>query len=362
MVLVFRHADGAWVQEAVLESPGGETGTGFGGTLAMTGDLLVVGATQTDSAAGAAYVYENGADGWTMTAELTSDGGPGAWFGAEALVVGDHILVAAGSPFRQAAGTVTTFARQDGEWAATGTFMAFDGGVGDMFGASMASDGNTLWIGAGGLDSRRGAIYEFAADANGDWTSVSKITVPDPQPGDGLGRVVAHGGDILVSGMPGDDYGAGTALIFERDGEGWTSERVPSWRQIAEFDPVVGGQLDCSEGAGIRVRVQRRGSGRVPSGQRPGRRSAAPASTTSGGGPIRRPERDYALVGRMDGTSFVDVTDPANPVVVGNLPKTRRGSGDLLARHEGVWRPRVRGMRTTRRNARHAGLRPNPVA
>ena len=31
--------------------------------------------------------------------------------------------------------------------------------------------------------------------------------------------------------------------------------------------------------------------------------------------------RDYAIVGRTDGTSFVDVTDPPNPVVVGNLPK-----------------------------------------
>ena len=320
MVLVFRHADGAWVQEAVLESPGGETGTGYGGTLAMTGDLLVVGATQTDSAAGAAYVYENGADGWTMTAELTSDGGPGAWFGAEALVVGDHILVAAGSPFRQAAGTVTTFARQDGEWAATVTFMAFDGGVGDMFGASMASDGNTLWIGAGGLDSRRGAIYEFAADANGDWTSVSKITVPDPQPGDGLGRVVAHGGDVLVSGMPGDDYGAGTAMIFERDGDGWSSA-APIFTPIAEFDRVVGGQLDCSEGeASVFGCNDVDLVAYLPVSALGGERGTRLNDIWGWTDP--ETERDYALVGRMDGTSFVDVTDPANPVVVGNLPKT----------------------------------------
>ncbi len=33
-------------------------------------------------------------------------------------------------------------------------------------------------------------------------------------------------------------------------------------------------------------------------------------------------EKEYALVGRTDGTSFVDVTDPHNPVYVGQLPMT----------------------------------------
>ena len=31
--------------------------------------------------------------------------------------------------------------------------------------------------------------------------------------------------------------------------------------------------------------------------------------------------REYALVGRNDGTSFVDITDPVNPVLIGDLPK-----------------------------------------
>ena len=33
--------------------------------------------------------------------------------------------------------------------------------------------------------------------------------------------------------------------------------------------------------------------------------------------------KEYALLGRMDGTSFVDVSDPANPLYLGDLPKTR---------------------------------------
>ena len=33
-------------------------------------------------------------------------------------------------------------------------------------------------------------------------------------------------------------------------------------------------------------------------------------------------DREYALVGRNDGMAFVDISDPANPVVKGNLPLT----------------------------------------
>ena len=320
-VLIFRHADGDWVQEAVLESPGGEAGTGFGGALALSDDMLVVGATATDSLTGAAYVYEYGSGDWTMTAELSrAGGGPGSFFGAGALIAGDRILVAAGSPFDQA-GTVTAFSRQDGEWTETATLQAFDGVAGDRFGASMASDGSTLWIGADGVNSREGAIYQFTPDADGAWTSVSRITAPEPKPGQGMGRVVAQVGDLLVSGMPGDDYSAGSAMIFERDGDGWRSAAPPLFTEIEEFDAVVGGQLDCSQGeASIFGCNDVDLLAYLPVSALGGERGTRLNDIWGWTDP--ETERDYALVGRMDGTSFVDVTDPANPVVVGNLPKT----------------------------------------
>ena len=320
-VLIFRHADGEWVQEAVLESPGGEAGTGFGGSLALSDDMLVVGATATDSLTGAAFVYEYEAGDWAMTAELRrAGGGPGSFFGAGALIAGDRILVAAGSPFDQA-GTVTAFSRQDGEWTETATLQAFDGVAGDRFGGSMASDGSTLWIGADGVNSREGAIYQFTPDADGAWTSVSRITAPEPKPGQGMGRVVAQAGNLLVSGMPGDDYSAGSAMIFERDGNGWRSAGPPLFTEIEEFDAVVGGQLDCSQGeASIFGCNDVDLLAYLPVSALGGERGTRLNDIWGWTDP--ETERDYALVGRMDGTSFVDVTDPANPVVVGNLPKT----------------------------------------
>ena len=323
-VVIFRQADGAWAQEAVLEYPGSDEMSGFGGALALSGGTLVVGAPLTGSRSGTAYVFEDGADGWNMTAELTSDGGENSFFGISAMVGSDRILVGAGSPFDQP-GSVVAYTRQDGEWSEAGRLAAFDGGGGDQFGSTMATDGQTLWVGAPGADGRRGAIYEFTGSGADGWTGVTKLTAPEPEAGDWMGTIVAQGNGVLVSGMPRDDYGLGTALIFARSGDGW-SEGRSIFREVEGFDPVLGGEVMCAEGEATVF-----GCSDVDLV------SFVPVEDLGGARGVRvndvwgwtDPEtnRDYAIVGRMDGTSFVDVTDPVNPVVIGNLPKTESSPG-----------------------------------
>ena len=320
MVLVFRHVDGAWAQEAVLESPDAEENTGFGGSLALSGEMLVTGAPAADSMAGVAYVFEAGPEGWTVTGELKNDDGSGSFFGSAAMIMGDRVLVAAGSPFRQPEpGMLLAFSREEGEWVETGRLAAFDGSARDGFGSSMATDGTTLWVGAPGVHSGRGAIYEFAPDADGAWSSVTRIAAPEPEAGDGMGRVVAQGGGVLVSGMPRDDYGAGTAMIFEQDGNGWRDGALV-FSEIVGYDPVVGGQLDCADGtASVFGCSDMDLVAFIPVGDLGGERGVRVNDIWGWTDP--ETQRDYALVGRTDGTSFVDVTDPVNPVVVGNLPR-----------------------------------------
>ncbi len=323
-VLVFRNVDGNWIQDAMLEDPTGEERTGFGNSIAVSGGTLVVGAPLTGSQAGIAYLYAQGQDGWSASGELAVSDGEGAFFGTSAMFLGDRLLVGAGSPFGQP-GSVVTFAQQDGEWTETGRLAAFDGGASDGFGSTMATDGQTLWVGAPGANGRRGGIYEFVMDDSGDWTSVNRITAPQPEAGDWMGTIVAQGGDVLVSGMPRDDYGLGTALIFDREGDGWTTGQS-ILMEVEGYDPVLGEQLDCAEGAAAVF-----GCSDVDLV------SFVPVEDLGGARGVRvndvwgwtdtETNRDYAIVGRMDGTSFVDVTDPVNPVVVGNLPKTESSPG-----------------------------------
>ncbi len=324
-VLLFRSAAGAWVQEAMLESPRPGERTGFGGSIALSDDLLVVGAPGADSARGAAFVYEPGPDGWTMTAELTGSG-DGSYMGSAALIMEDRILVAAGHPLSDP-GSVVAFAREDDAWTEVGRLGAFDGSPGDQFGTTMASDGATLWVGAPGVDTRRGGIYEFAADGTGGWASATKLTEPEPAPGAWMGTLVAYGNGILVSGMPRDDYGAGTALILEREGSAWT----PGFSVFAEIEgmeAVLGGQVDCAAGAASAFGCSDVDLvAFVPVGDLGGSRGVRVNDVWGWTDP--ESQRDYAIVGRMDGTSFVDVTDPVNPVVVGNLPKPEWAPGSI---------------------------------
>ena len=199
MVVLFRNQGGAWVQEAVLDSPRPGEVTAFGTSIALSGEVLVVGAPQTDSLAGAAFVYESGEGGWTMTGELASGEGAGSFFGAAVLAAGDNILVAAGHS-QQAHGQIFAFARGGDGWSESGRLRAFDGSVGDQFGAAMTSDGSTVWVGAPGAGRGRGAIYEFTMD-DGRWGSATRLG-GHRLLGEWMGTLLAHGDGILVSGMP----------------------------------------------------------------------------------------------------------------------------------------------------------------
>ena len=316
MVLVFRNANGSWVQEAILESPRSDEMTGFGGSLALSGGMLVVGAPAADSASGAAYIYEGGSGGWTMTTELTIDDGPGAFLGLAAQVLGDRVLVSAGDPRRQP-GQIISFTREDDGWTESGRLRAFDGAPGNQFGTSMTSDGSTLWVGAPGADGRRGAIYEFTM-GDGGWSGASKVG-GRPEAGTWMGTMVAYGDGVLVSGMPQDDNGLGTATILDRSAAGW-SEGYAVFKDVEGIPPVLGGQVDCADGEATVF-----GCGDVdlvaymPVSDLGGERGTRVNDVWGWTDP--ETNHDYAIVGRRDGTSFVDVTDPPNPVLVGNLPK-----------------------------------------
>ena len=323
MVLVFRNRDGEWVQEAALESPRSDQFTAFGGSLALSGEMLVVGAPQADSVAGAAFVYEPGPDGWTMAGELAVASGT-EFLGMAALVVENGVLVAA-EDAATGIGQVVAFAREGGEWSESGRLRAFDGSPGDQFGGALASDGSTVWVGAPGAGGSRGAIYEFAMDDAG-WGSVSKLG-GRRDIGEWIGLRLAYDDGVLVAGNPRDDNGLGTAMIFDGGPGGW-SEAHTVFKDVEGIAPVLGGQVDCAGGEASVF-----GCGDVdlvsfvPVADLGGSRGVRVNDVWGWTDPVT--QRDYAIVGRTDGTSFVDVTDPPNPVLVGNLPKPDWAPGSI---------------------------------
>ncbi len=325
-VLIFRNDGGAWTQEAYIADPGGQRQSGFGASLAISDGTLVVGAPFVNARSGVAYTFERGAEEWSQTGELAIDE-EGSFFGNSVAILPDRILVGGGaSP--DTPGNLVSFVHQEGEWTEAGRLAAFDGSSGDNFGAALAVSGNMLWVAAPGIDQRRGAIYEFGSDDAGGWSSVRRITAPGIAAGDRLGTLIALGEGVFVSGMPQADYGLGKAIIFEESADGWVASD-PLFVEVEGYEAVMGEEMACSDEGEASV-FGCSGADLV---------SFVPVEDLGGARGVRvndvwgwtDPEtrRDYAIVGRMDGTSFVDVTDPVNPVVVGNLPKTEGSPGSI---------------------------------
>ena len=290
--------------------------TGFGGSLALSGGTLVVGAPAADSASGAAYIYEGGSGGWTMTTELTIDDGPGAFLGLAAQVLGDRVLVSAGDPRRQP-GQIISFTREDDGWTESGRLRAFDGAPGNQFGTSMTSDGSTLWVGAPGADGRRGRHLRIHHGRRGlEWGEQGGWTPRGWNVDGHHGRLrrwrarLRHAPGRQRSGN-GDD---------PRPERGWLVGGYAVFKDVEGIPPVLGGQVDCADGEATVF-----GCSDVdlvaymPVSDLGGERGTRVNDVWGWTDP--ETNHDYAIVGRRDGTSFVDVTDPPNPVLVGNLPK-----------------------------------------
>ena len=379
-----RGNDGSWAEVARLAPPDSAADGSFGGSVAFSGSVALIGAPRVNGSTGVVYAFRRADDGtWTREAALTgSDVGERAFFGASLLTNGSSALVGAprqgngavyafgydeaagtwsetekvmadgvssqarfgssiamqdGSVFigapRHDAGSGAVFSYQqdaDGAWMQQSRLMAFDGNRGHQFGNSIAVDGDEVWIGAPGASGRMGTLYRYTHDPAGDtWLSARKLTGPEMKQGDQFAGTVAVGGDLAVVGLTGADYGAGTAAIFERDAEGaWAMQTTVIGETGSVLSAVTGETVDCTEGEANRFGCQNVDLVSFLPLDQIGAERGVQVNDVWG---WTDPEtgREYALVGRVDGTSFVDVTDASNPVYVGNLPKTEGSRGNV---------------------------------
>jgi hypothetical protein len=168
-----RDESGAWVEVARLTASDGDYPDGLSReAVAISGTTVIAGAAQESDAgylAGAAYVFErDGSGAWEEVAKLTaSDAEPGDWFGTSVAIFGDLIVVGAEleGPGGASPGAAYLFERQaDGNWLEVAKLQPSDGADLDSFGYSVAAGPATAIVGAdddddAGLNS--GSAYVF---------------------------------------------------------------------------------------------------------------------------------------------------------------------------------------------------------
>jgi hypothetical protein len=277
-VYVFTMAAGGWAnrtQTAELTASDGAAGDYLGGSVAVSGNTIVAGATThkvgADAKQGAVYVFTRPAGGWTnmtQTAELTaSDGAGNDRLGFSVAVSGNTIVAGAvnrkvdGHAYQ---GAVYLFAMPAGGWAnrtQTAELTASDGAYNDVLGYAVAVSGHTVVAGAPNHKVRgqaeAGAVYVFKMAAGG-WanrTQTAELTASDGATQDGLGFSVAVSGSTIVAGAPyvtfisarGESSSQGAAYVFTMAAGGWANHT-----QTAELTASDGG-LDYYFGHSVAV-------------------------------------------------------------------------------------------------------------
>jgi len=214
---------------------------GFGSAVVLDGDTLAVAANgwldaEADSV-GAVYIFSRGPAGWAQQAVLTrSEGDSYDAFGAGLALQGDTLVVAAPQEteeeFGGENGAVYVFGRQDGVWSQRARLTVVHEAVdypADLFGHSLALDGDTLLIGAYQYDEEtndhRQVVYEFTRDGD-DWERGTRLELGPAEMEWEFQRTIALSGDTAMVGMPGnyfDDLAEpGRVYIFRRAAGVWS--------------------------------------------------------------------------------------------------------------------------------------------
>lgn len=195
----------------------------FGISVAISGDIAIVGADIGNGRKGSAYIFERskgGGNNWNEIKKLiASDGMVNDRFGYAVAISGDTAIVGALGHSNNK-GTAYIFKRNsggEGNWGEVKKLIASDGKVNEHFGISVAISDDNAIVGANYSDSK-GAAYIFVRNYGGQefWGEVKKLTASDGSASDQFGLSTAISGNTAIVGA----YQRGAAYIFERDFDG----------------------------------------------------------------------------------------------------------------------------------------------
>jgi len=238
---VFTRSGTTWSQQAYLKASNTGEFDKFGGSVAISGETLVVGANgeasnatgvngnQTDDSAenaGAAYVFVRSGMSWSQQAYLKASNTDGEdFFGETVAIYGDTVVVGAvgedswgrgvnGDESNNSAtnsGAAYVFTRSGTSWSQQAYLKASNTGAWDRFGVSVAISGDRVVVGAYQEDSS-------ATGVNGD-----------------------QGNNLAVD--------SGAAYVFTRSGTSWSQPAYMQYLKASntEANDMFGESLAVSE-------------------------------------------------------------------------------------------------------------------
>jgi len=223
---VFVRGGTVWTEQAKLQPADVSPSDGFGRSVSLSSDTAVVGTPYDDDLRGAdsgsAYVFVRSGTSWMQQAKLLATGGATVdWFGRSVAVTGDMAVVGSSraDDLGTDSGSAEVFVRSAGVWTSEATLVASDGAAGDRFGEAVALSGNIAVIGAFGHDdpfNGSGAAYVFVRTLTG-WVEGAKLLASDSEATNWFGRSVSVSGRTAIVGADNGDGrrgDTGTAYVY----------------------------------------------------------------------------------------------------------------------------------------------------
>jgi hypothetical protein len=232
---IYRFDGSSWQEEAKLLASDGSPDDRFGSKVAIDGNLALISSPNDDdngTNSGSAYIYRFDGSSWQEEAKLlASDGASDDTFGSSVAISGNLALIGAAHDNDNGAQSGSAyFYRFDGSaWQEEPKLLASDGASFDYFGNSVAIDGNLALVGAyndddNGTNSGSAYIYRFDGSS---WQEEAKLLASDGASGDIFGSSVAIDGNLaLIGALYDSDNGtnSGSAYIYRFDGSAWQEE------------------------------------------------------------------------------------------------------------------------------------------
>jgi hypothetical protein len=223
-----------WTQQQKLVASDGVAFASFGNAVAIDGDEVAVAAHQASvgaaSFSGAVYAFARSGAVWSQTQKLSpADAASEDAFGGSLAMHGPDLIVGARQPAlggEGGAGVAYVFVQSGGGWTQQARLAADNGAQGDEFGTAVAIEGDRAVVSApfngavAGVDREVGTLYVYARVAT-DWSQTARIRAAAGRQGDHLAARLGLSAGTAIAGVPearvGDDPAQGKAYLFALD-------------------------------------------------------------------------------------------------------------------------------------------------
>ena len=196
----------------------------FGNSVAIRENYIVVGDEAKDTNTGQIFIYEKtGNDTWTAYANnpITADITSSQDFFGSAVATNDESIIVGAKGDNSKTGAIYIFQKDavTGLWEQTQKILASDGDTNDQFGESVSADGEYFVSGAslaesvvGEVNSGAAYIYKYGTS----WNEVDKLIGVDETTysGNHFGESVYINGDHIIVGSPAARANKGVADVF----------------------------------------------------------------------------------------------------------------------------------------------------